>query len=70
ASAARTFPPRSGGKVTAFFQAVGKVLRLFRQPERRWQFNLPAALFSSSFYKGLGSVVCFCPLWGREPQKN
>ena len=29
ASAARTFPPLRGGKVTAFLQAVGKVLGLF-----------------------------------------
>ena len=32
ASAARTFPPRGGGKVLAFLQAAGKVFGLFRQP--------------------------------------
>ena len=40
ASEARTFPPRSGAKVTAFLQAVGKVFRLLRQPEERAQSAL------------------------------
>ena len=32
---------RSGGKVTAFLQAVGKVLRLFRQPDVGWASPIP-----------------------------
>src|SRR5699024_12019906 len=38
ASEARTFVPLCGAKVTAFLQAVEKVLGLFRQPEAGGKF--------------------------------
>ena len=52
ASEARTFAPNSGAKVTAFLQAVGKVLGLFRQPAGTGHRPVPAFFFLRPYPTG------------------